>query len=231
MVLFFVATTFGCFGVLLWTVLMAFAPKRRGEGVEVVLWVLIGCCLWLTVQAWLSACGFYLDEEQMPPPLALAVLPTLVVIALAFFTRARHALDKLPLLGLTLVHTVRIPVEISLYGLYLDEQVPQVMTFAGQNFDVIAGVTAPLVAYAFFVREWLSRRFLLVWNLCSLALLLNIVATAILSVSSPIQRLGFDQPNEAILHFPYIWLPSFIVPVVFFSHLVAIRALVKKVSP
>ncbi|HVF96549.1 MAG TPA: hypothetical protein VM871_04480, partial [Flavisolibacter sp.] len=38
---------------------------------------------------------------------------------------------------------------------------------------------------------------------------------------------AFDQPNIAVLYFPFIWLPSFIVPVVLLSHLVCIRQLLK----
>jgi hypothetical protein len=47
---------------------------------------------------------------------------------------------------------------------------------------------------------------------------LNVVITAIFCVPSPIQQLAFDQPNRAVLFFPYIWLPTVIVPIVFFSH-------------
>jgi len=41
------------------------------------------------------------------------------------------------------------------------------------------------------------------------------------------QLFAFDQPNIAILYFPFVWLPSFIVMTVLFSHLISIRRLVK----
>jgi len=47
-----------------------------------------------------------------------------------------------------------------------------------------------------------------------------------LSAPSPIQKIAFEQPNIAILYFPFCWLPTFIVPIVLFSHLVAVRKLV-----
>lgn len=68
----------------------------------------------------------------------------------------------------------------------------------------------------------------MLWNLICLGLLLNIVVLAILSAPSPFQILAFDQPNIAITHFPYVWLPSVVVPIVLFSHLVAIRYFYKK---
>ncbi|MDB6080057.1 MAG: putative transrane protein of unknown function, partial [Akkermansiaceae bacterium] len=49
----------------------------------------------------------------------------------------------------------------------------------------------------------------------------------LLSAPFPFQRLALDQPNVAILSFPFIWLPTFIVPVVLFTHLASIRQLAR----
>jgi len=65
------------------------------------------------------------------------------------------------------------------------------------------------------------------WNVMALALLLNIVINALLSAPFPFQQFAFDQPNIAILYFPFVWLPSFIVVTVLFSHLVSLRKLIK----
>ena len=59
-------------------------------------------------------------------------------------------------------------------------------------------------------------------------LLANIVINAILSSPFPLQQFAFDQPNIAILYFPFSWLPTFVVPVVLFCHLASIRQLLKK---
>jgi hypothetical protein len=56
-------------------------------------------------------------------------------------------------------------------------------------------------------------------------LLINIVATAILSMPFPFQQLAFDRPNIAIMYFPYVWLPCCVVPIVLFAHLVSLRKL------
>lgn len=129
---------------------------------------------------------------------------------------------------LTLVHIVRIPVEIVLYWLFLYEKVPELMTFEGRNFDILAGLTAPIVYYFGFVKKKLDRKFIVIWNGLGLLLLMNIVINAILSAPLPFQQFAFDQPNIAIFYFPFIWLPTFIVPVVLFAHMVAIQRLFKK---
>ena len=42
------------------------------------------------------------------------------------------------------------------------------------------------------------------------------------------QQFAFDQPNLAILQFPFSWLACCVVPLVLFSHLVCLSFLFKK---
>lgn len=102
------------------------------------------------------------------------------------------------------------------------------MTFTGRNFDILAGLSAPFIYYFGYVRQKLNRPILILWNIVSLGLLVNIVVNALLSAPSPIQQFAFDQPNTAILYFPLSLLPTFIVPVVLFAHVVSLRQLLKK---
>ena len=123
---------------------------------------------------------------------------------------------------LTLLHIVRIPVEIILFGLYMHKVIPELMTFEGRNWDILSGLSAPLVFYFGHVHKRINREVILLWNLAALGLLFNIVIHAILCAPSPFQQFAFDQPNIAILYFPYNALPGCIVPIVLFSHLVCI---------
>ena len=100
------------------------------------------------------------------------------------------------------------------------------MTFEGRNFDILAGITAPIMVY--FYNKGLNPKLLLAWHFAALILLVNIVFTAIFSTPSPFQKFGFELPNIAILSFPISWLPTFIVPIVLFGHLASIRILSKK---
>ncbi len=187
--------------------------------------------VWTLLQGLLGLSGFYLNPHRFPPPISLLLFPPLLIIIILFVTNGgRHFLDQLNPAILTRLHVVRIPVEIVLYMLYLDHQVPEIMTFAGGNYDIISGLSAPFIYYYGFVKKSLGRRALLGWNFISLGLLLNIVVRAVLSTPSPFQKLAFNQPNIAMLHFPYNWLPSLIVPLVLFSHLVSIRSLFRTVA-
>ncbi len=101
------------------------------------------------------------------------------------------------------------------------------MTFEGRNFDILCGLTAPLVWYFGYVRKIWERGTLIVWNIICLLLLANIVTIAVLAAPSPFQQLARDQPNIAVLHFPFVWLPCCIVPAVVLAHVVALRQLFK----
>ena len=184
--------------------------------------------LWLGIQALVSLTGFYTVTRGIPPRFGLLLIPPIIFVIVSFFlSRGRQFIDGLDVKTLTLLHIVRIPVELTLYWLFLHKAVPQVMTFEGRNLDILCGITAPFIYYFGYIKNALSRNVLLAWNIICLLLLANIVVTAVLSAPFPIQKFGFEQPNIALFYFPFSWLPCFIVPAALFAHLVAIRRLIK----
>lgn len=190
--------------------------------------------LWLILHGILAYQGVYSTDTQALPPRFIFVLgPVLILmISLFFFEKGKNFMDSLSLIPITYLNVVRIPVELVLYWLFLNKAVPELMTFAGRNFDILAGITAPLVAYFGIQQKMLGRKGLLIWNVICLGLLFFIVGNAILAAPFPFQQFAFDQPNIGVLHFPFIWLPAFIVPVVMFGHFVSIRQLtLKKEKP
>lgn len=191
--------------------------------------VLIVVLLWMALQAALATSGFFTNTSSIPPRLMLAVLPAMLVIMLLFIApQGRLFIQSLDIKKLTLLHTIRIPVEIVLFLLFLERKVPQIMTFEGLNFDILSGITAPFILYFGFVKKQLHTKLILLWNFVCLGLLLNIVGIAIFSAPFPFQKLAFDQPNIAVLYFPYIWLPCCVVPLVLLSHLASIYQLLAK---
>ncbi|MFT4682940.1 MAG: hypothetical protein ACI80P_001967 [Flavobacteriales bacterium] len=190
---------------------------------KIVLYVLL---LWVGLQSALGMKGFYLDITSFPPKQALMLAPSLLLlIGLIVVPKGRAFLSGLDLKLLTQLHIVRVPVEIMLWMLFMDQLLPIDLTFEGTNFDIIMGITAPLVSYYYFVKKKMSPKLLMLWNLASLILLLNVVVRAVLSIESPIQAFGFDQPNEAMLHFPFNLLPALIVPIVLYSNVAALLQL------
>ncbi|MEO1655362.1 MAG: hypothetical protein AAFU64_17590 [Bacteroidota bacterium] len=178
------------------------------------------------IQALAAYGGFFLDAGSYPPRLVWLLGPTIILITLAFWLpRSRPLVDRFHLERYTWLHIIRVPIEVVLLGLFLAGALPQSMTFEGRNFDIFSGLTAPFIAYFGIRKKLLSPRFVLVWNFICLGLVLQVVITGILSVPSQIQLLSFDQPNVAVLYFPFVWLPGIIVPMVILGHLASIRRL------
>ncbi len=184
---------------------------------------------WMVLQAAIALSGFYLDTTSLPPHMALAMGPPLIAIAFLLARPAgRRWSVSLDLRVLTWLHVVRLPVEWGLHRLYLEGLVPQVMTFEGRNFDLFSGLTAPLLGWTAFGRNGVRRPLLIAWNVLCLGLLGMIVFHGVLSLPTPFQRFGFEQPNTGLLVFPFIWLPAVIVPAVLFAHLVALYRLIAR---
>ncbi len=191
--------------------------------------IFFGLVLWLTIQAILTINNVYNSGTTSNPPklLLLGILPTISTIILLFATQTgRQFIDSLPLINITYLNIVRIPVELVLLWLFLNKAVPQIMTFEGRNFDILAGITTPFIAYFGLKKGKLSQQIVLFWNFICLGLLINIVTNALLSAPFSIQKFAFDQPNIAILYFPFSWLPTFIVPIILFGQLTSIRRLI-----
>ena len=209
-----------------WTITKSnFQPVKQNS-----IKILIGLIIWLIIQAVSTLQNVYSAHVDFFPPtiLLMGILPALFTIVGLFVTqKGRQFIDSLPLIDLTYLNIVRVPVELVLFWLFLYKATPELMTFEGRNLDIIAGITAPIVAYFGLVKGKIDRKLILIWNIICLGLLINIVLTAFLSAPSPVQKFAFDQPNIAILHFTFSRLPTFIVPVIVFGHLTSIRQLLK----
>ena len=187
---------------------------------------LSGILFWMAVVGVLGYLGFFRVQNTVPPRFIFLLGPGLLFVILLITTKKGKVFtDNLDLKWLTLLHVVRIPVEIVLLYLFLGGLIPEIMTFEGYNYDIISGLTAPIIYYMFFVKKTMGRKGLLIWNFICLGLLINILTIAVLSAQTPIQTFAFDQPNIGVTYFPYVWLPTVIVPIVFYSHLASIRQL------
>jgi hypothetical protein len=211
------------------TLLTVYLFYKASRNSKIVLSISIA---WLLLQGVVASTGFYTITDTIPPRFMLLVLPPLAFIFFLFLTKGgKRFIDSLDVKTLTLLHIVRIPVEFVLLLLFIQKTIPQIMTFEGRNFDIFSGITALFIYYFGFVRKTLNKNLIIAWNFICLALLVNIVTTAILSAPFTFQKIAFDQPNVAVFYFPFVWLPAFIVPVVLLSHLVSIRQLLTKTKP
>ena len=140
-------------------------------------YILLGFVLWIILQSILSLTNVYSNHLDSLPPkiLILGLLPNIMVILLLFITKkGRLFIDSLPIFNLTNLNSIRVLVELILWLLFLNNTVPELMTFEGRNFDIIVGLSAPIISYLVFNKKLLGNKSLLIWNIISLLLLFNI---------------------------------------------------------
>lgn len=178
--------------------------------------LLVGWCI---LQSALAYTGFYHNMDAIPPRFILVLLPSVLLIIYGLLPKQIDwVMANRNLKISTFLHSIRIPVEIVLLYLFLNKMVPELMTFEGRNFDILAGITSLIIGFL-FLKQKLSKKILLGWNLLGLCLVCFILFNGLLSARLPIQQFGFEQPNRAVEFFPFILLPAVVVPIVIYTHL------------
>jgi hypothetical protein len=186
---------------------------------------------WLSINALLANAGFFRTLGSLPPRPLLA--PTLLLVVIVVVQRSRFmtsAVRVTPAWWPVALQTFRVPVELLLFWLHQREQVPVHMTFEGRNFDIVVGLTAPVVAWCMATQK-IGARWVWWWNVASLFVLLNIVVMAMTSLPGP-QQLNWGGVVPMVITEPFIqWLPGFLVPLAVFGHISSFRLLSNRRHP
>lgn len=200
--------------------------KAAGRGNNIPIFFTTFIAAWIFIVSLLSLLGFFSNQNIFPPPLFLSLGFLIVLISSLFlFPTTRSFIARLPITTLTYVHVIRVPIEIVLWWLFVFETLDKSMTFQGFNYDILSGISAPIAGLFFVGIKSKSRFAAIAWNILALGLLINIVIRAALATPYFFDSSIHLQPNIAMFYFPYILLPLFVVPVVFFSHLVSLYQL------
>jgi len=182
------------------------------------------------IQSLLAFNGFYQDTSSTPPTFIFAIFPSLILVVFGLMPKQMAWVIKNRDIRIsTFLHTVRVLIEVVLYFLFIHHMIPELMTFEGRNFDILAGFSALLV-FILFNKKLIGNKLLLLWNIIGLTLVLFIAINGVLSAELPIQLFAFDQPNRALLYFPFILLPSIVVPIVIYTHISDILILKNRIN-
>lgn len=172
-----------------------------------------------------ASTGLLSRFDATPPYVLRFIVPhVMLTIILSRSPFGRRLAVGLPVSALVAFQGFRIPVELLLHSFYREGLIPVQMTFEGRNFDIVTGLTA--IPVAWLVARGQARNWMLyAWNFLGLGLLINIVATAIVSMPGPLRLFTNDPPNTLIARWPYIWLPTFLVTTALMGHLLLFRRL------
>jgi hypothetical protein len=196
----------------------------NGKPTKLTLFIII----WSLGHSILAFIGFYEKTDLIPPRFLLILIPVLLFIIFGLTKKRLNWITQKRRIDLsTFLHTIRIPVEIILFYLFAYKMLPELMTFKGRNFDILAGISAPIIGIL-LLKKIIGRNTLIIWNVFGLFLILFVFINGILSSELPIQIFGFEQPAKAINYFPFVLLPATIVPIVIYTHVTDIIRLWKE---
>jgi hypothetical protein len=180
--------------------------------------------VWLALTAGAARTG-RLSFTTVPPTMLIAVaLGIVLVLRLGLSATGARIAATVPLAALVGAQAFRLPLELAMHRAWTEGLMPVQMSYSGLNFDIVTGATALILAIALAVPS-LPAVWVHAWNVLGFVLLLNIVTIAILSAPLPIRVFMSEPANVWITSFPFIWLPTVLVPAALLGHILIWRRL------
>lgn len=174
---------------------------------------------------WTAAASGQLAVFTLPPRLLLIFVPGLALTAWLARAALRAGVERAPAAALIIaLQLFRLAVELLIHQAVVEGVAPPQMTWpwpggSGLNPDILAALSAPVVAFAVH-RGVVGRRGVVAWNALGLLTLATVVTVGILSMPTPFQQLTPD--NTWIAHAPWVWLPSVLVTTAVLLHLLSL---------
>lgn len=184
--------------------------------------------IWFLVQYIAGKLGFFLTGVgELPPKIMFVVLPNFIfLLYLAFSDRGKDFALRFGLVMLTTLQSFRIILEIILWQLAEHRLLPIEMSFEGRNFDIIIGLSAPVIAYM-ISKGKISKQGIIVWNAAGLLIITNVVVHGMLSVPG-IEAIQTSIPNFIVSYAPFNLLPGVLVPIAYMLHILSLRKILNK---
>ncbi|MBI4360799.1 hypothetical protein HY572_03430 [Candidatus Micrarchaeota archaeon] len=183
--------------------------------------VLVG---WFVAAYFLAETGFFQGTTFLFPHIGLLFLPIVLGLWLIFSERFKPVFGVLPLALIFGIQTFRL---LGWYFLDLHARglMPAEFALPSGWGDVLIGITAPVVAYAYFVKKPYAKKLAIGWNVAGLADLATAIFLGFFTSPTPYQALALDLPNSLLFAFPLALIPTFAVPLSILLHAASLKAL------
>lgn len=183
----------------------------------------LGLVAWLIWVGGLAGSGLLADQSLRPPALIFVVAPILIFMVRLVTTEWGRAFALSFPVGLLLgAQSFRVLVELMLHRLWQEGQIPQMLTWSGNNFDVFVGLSAPFAAWLVSRNRlglWLAQA----WTAVGILMLANVIVRSVLTAPGPLNLLVAEVPNQLPAQFPYALLVGFFAPLALALHLMTLR--------
>jgi hypothetical protein len=179
----------------------------------------------VAIVTFLAVRGFFSVAQSVPPRgfvLFLLILGSALVLVVFRINGGLAILKQLPPHYLIFIQSYRIVIELILIMLYNERLIPRELTLEGRNFDILIGLTAPVVGYLVAKKPEVTRTTAIIWNVVGILSLLNIGFIAAFSVPSPFRVFA---TNYLPTYFPGILIPTVIVTFALCFHILSLKQL------
>lgn len=188
------------------------------------IWLMIGILGWILLLALLASMGVFAQFDQLPPRLPMLLFAAMLTMV---FLITRPVTKKLaaavPLHWPLILQGFRVPLEFILWSLFINNALPEQMTFSGYNYDILSGILGLIVGFGLF-KGWVkSKALIMAYNILGLVLLATIVTIAVLSIPTPFRYFMNEPANTIVAYVPYVWIPGVYVLTALFLHLFSIK--------
>ena len=178
------------------------------------------------VTVWCGAlAGIAYFSAGATPHLALlagvTILPCLILTIMSFLPVSRQFMRGLKDEQLHHLHLWRVPFAFVLLWFYQAGVSPIDLTFEGFNYDIIIGLTAPVIGSLAFSQKMLTKEIVLGWNA---------IGTILLLISGILVLLEIQSNAASALQFqklPYLLLLGFLMPLSLFAHALSSYRIIK----
>jgi len=182
--------------------------------------------VWVIVLGVLALLGFFRDLSSLPPrPVFIFLFAVVVALSLTFMKGTKELLITTPIHWFVYIQSFRIFVELILWQGYVKGLLPVQMTFEGYNFDIFSGIFAIPAGWMMSRNPASARVIGVFYNLMGIALLMNILTIAVLSMPTPLRYFMNEPSNLIVGEFPFIYIPGVFVVLAIFMHIFSLRQL------
>ena len=190
--------------------------------------ILVALGAWFALVLAIGATGALSPALGGPPALGLTVLLPIVAFVWAYFARpsVRTAMAATPLPALIALHTIRLLGFIFIV-LYAEDRLPAPFAPSAGWGDMLVGATALPLAWAVARFGAHVRPLVFLWNALGVADLVVALTLGPLSAPGPLQVFVGPPDSSPMTALPWLIIPGFLVPILFFIHLVIFARLTK----
>ncbi len=180
--------------------------------------------LWQVYLIIMGTSGF-LASFSLPPRMPLLIIVPLFISMGVFLNKNKNKqwIQSIPPIWLTAFQSFRIVVE-TLFVLSLPTGVlHENVTIEGYNYDMVVGISAPIIALMVYYSKKLPNKLLTAWNIFGLTVLACTVFVFMSTAFFP-QIYGFETTplSTDFGMYPYVLVPGLLMPAAVFMHVLSL---------